>query len=151
VNKSSTTAAFACAVLCGSGLLPTVAHGQVAMKDKTSVSVLKQAPPRSVDAPIEVLAFEPQGRPFEQLCIITATGGQTIAGSKKGTDMIEPMKNRARTCGADALIIKSTSDQTIKPLRGGIDQGARAEAVAIRYLEVEAAPVESPAAARPQD
>ena len=151
MNKSSTTAAFACAVLCGSGLLPTVAHGQVAMKDKTSVSVLKQAPPRSVDAPIEVLAFEPQGRPFEQLCIITATGGQTIAGSKKGTDMIEPMKNRARTCGADALVIKSTSDQTIKPLRGGIDQGARAEAVAIRYLEVEAAPVESPAAARPQD
>ena len=151
MNKSSTTAAFACAVLCGSGLLPTVAHGQVAMKDKTSVSVLKQAPPRSVDAPIEVLAFEPKGRPFEQLCIITATGGQTIAGSKKGTDMIEPMKNRARTCGADALIIKSTSDQTIKPLRGGIDQGARAEAVAIRYLEVEAAPVESPAAARPQD
>jgi hypothetical protein len=151
MNKSSTTAAFACAVLCGSGLLPTVAHGQVAMKDKTSVSVLKQAPPRSVDAPIEVLAFEPQGRPFEQLCIITATGGQTIAGSKKGTDMIEPMKNRARTCGADALIIKSTSDQTIKPLRGGIDRGARAEAVAIRYLEVEAAPVESPAAARPQD
>ena len=151
VKKSSTTAALALAVLCGSGPLATLAHAQVAMKDKTSVSVLKQAPPRSLDAPIEVLAFEPQGRPFEQLCIITATGGQTIAGSKKGVDMIEPMKNRARTCGADALIIKSTSDQTIKPLRGGIDQGARAEGIAIRYLEIQAPAAESPATAGPQD
>jgi hypothetical protein len=27
------------------------------------------------------------------------------------------------------------SDQTWKPFRGGIDQGSRAEAVAIRYLD----------------
>ena len=45
------------------------------------------------------------------------------------------MKVDARKCGADAIIVRSTEDQTVKPLRGGIDRGARAEAVAIGFVE----------------
>ena len=65
----------------------------------------------------------------------SATGGTTIFNSAKGSDLLNKVEEDARKCGADALIIRSTESQTWKPLRGGIDQGARAQAVAIRYLD----------------
>ena len=108
---------------------------QVSLKDKTSVSVLKKVPEKPENAPVEILAEEPKGREYEALCLITATGGQTIFNAKKGSDLLKKVEADARKCGADALIIRSLEDQTWKPLRGGIDQGAKAQAIAIRYLE----------------
>ena len=113
--------------------LPVAA--QVAWKDRVNVSVLVSAPAKPADANIAVLTSEPSDRSTESLCMITATGGQTIKGSKTGLAMIEPVKKKARECGADAVVIRAVSDQTIKPLRGGIDQGARLDVVAIRYTD----------------
>ena len=118
--------------------LPVTA--QVAWKDKVNVSVLKYAAGRGAHQAIEVLMSEPGGRTFDSLCLITATGGQTIKGSKTGMDMIEPVKVKALECGADAIIIRSATDQTVKPFRGGIDQGARLEALAIRYTDQKSPP-----------
>ena len=111
------------------------ALAQVAWKDKVNVTVLKPAQQRVSTHNIAVLTSDPTDRPTEALCMITATGGQTIRGSKTGMEMIEPVKQKASECGADAIVIRSVSDQTVKPLRGGIDQGARLEAVAIRYTD----------------
>lgn len=108
---------------------------QVAWKDKTSVTVLKEYPEKPEDAQIEILGEEPKEKKYEPVCLITATGGQTIFNSKKGSNLIKKMQADARKCGADALIIRSSEDQTWKPLRGGIDQGAKAQAMAIRYTE----------------
>ncbi len=113
--------------------LPVAA--QVAWKDKVNVSILMHAEGRGSYETVDVLMSEPGGRTFDSLCLITATGGQTIKGSKTGMGMIEPVKAKALECGADAIIIRSTGDQTWKPLRGGIDQGARLEALAIRYTD----------------
>ena len=113
--------------------LVPVASAQVAWRSKTSVTVLKEAPAKPADSPVEILASEPKDREFEDVCMITATGGQTIANPKKGSGLFEKIKTDARKCGADAIIIRSSEDQTWKPLRGGIDQGAKAQAVAIRY------------------
>jgi hypothetical protein len=120
-------------------LLSLAAGAQVSIKDKTNVVVLKHAPPLAADAAVTILASEPKDRAFEELCLLSATGGQTIKNAKTGAELLEKMKVEARKCGADAMIVRSMSDQTWKPLRGGIDQGARAEAVAIRYV-VEAVP-----------
>ena len=127
-------------LLLGLVCLPLVAGAQVSIKDKTSVVVLKQVPARSAGTPVEVLASQPRDRPYEELCILTGTGGQTIKNAKTGAELLEKMKPEALACGADALIVRSMSDQTWKPFRGGIDQGARAEAVAIRFLEAAPAP-----------
>jgi hypothetical protein len=112
---------------------PAVA--QVAWKDKTSVAVLKTAPEKAKGASVEILAEEPKDRKYEAVCLITATGGQTIFSAKKGSDLFKKMEEDARKCGADALVIRSSEDQTWKPLRGGIDQGAKSQAMAIRYLD----------------
>ena len=119
---------------------------QVGWKGKTSVTVLKKYPEKPKDAPIEALASEPKKREYEDVCLITATGGQTIFSAKKGSKLIEKMKVDARKCGADAIIIRSSEDQTWKPLRGGIDQGPKAQALAIRYTD---SPGESPDSALP--
>jgi len=95
---------------------------QVAWKDKTSVTVLKEYPESPKGAVVEVLGEEPKEQKYEAVCLITATGGHTIFNSKKGSDLIRKMKEDARKCGADALVIRSSEDQTWKPLRGGIDQ-----------------------------
>jgi len=113
-------------------LIPA-ASAQVSLRSKTSVTVLKKAPAKPADTPIEILASQPKDRKFEDLCLITATGGHTIFSAKKGSKLFEKMKKDARKCGADAIIVRSSEDQTWKPLRGGIDQGAKAQAVAIRY------------------
>jgi hypothetical protein len=117
-------------------LVPIGVSAQVAWSDQTTVTVLKEHPARSEDAPVELLALEPRGRNFEALCMITATGGQTIFNTSRGNELVEELiVPDARKCGADAVIIKSAEDQSWKPLRGGIDRGARAQAIAIRYLE----------------
>lgn len=111
------------------------ASAQVAWRDRISVTVFVEAGAKAPDAEIDVLPSDPRKRDFEELCLLTATGGQTIFNSKKGSDFIDKMKVEARKCGGDALILKAAEDQTWKPLRGGIDRGARAQAMVIRYLD----------------
>lgn len=113
----------------------TALLAQVSLKDKTDVTVLKKHPERPKDATVELLAEEPKDRKYEVVCMISATGGQTIFNSKKGSDLFKKMEVDARKCGADALIIRSSESQTWKPLRGGIDQGARAQALAIKFVD----------------
>ena len=122
----------------------SAATAQVALKDTSSVTVVKQRPPKPTDTEIEILLSEPRNRKFEDLCLIVASGGHTRFGAQRGSDLFERMKVDARKCGADAIIVRSTEDQTVKPLRGGIDRGARAEAVAIGFVEeaVEAVSLE---------
>lgn len=116
-------------------LVSSFTAAQVAWKDKTSVTVLKEYPEKPKDAPIELLGEDPKDREYEVVCLISATGGQTIMGSKKGSDLFKKMEADARKCGADAMIVQSSEDQTSKPLRGGIDKGARAQAKAIRFID----------------
>ena len=108
---------------------------QVGWRDKVSVTVFVKAGAAAPDANIDVLPSDPRERKFEELCLLTATGGQTIFNSKKGSDFIEKLKVEARKCGGEALVLRSSEDQTWKPLRGGIDKGARAQAMVIRYIE----------------
>jgi hypothetical protein len=117
------------------GCLPSSAWSQVSIQDKTNVVVLKQAPARPAGTAVALLASAPTDRPCEELCILSGTGGQTIMNAKTGAELVGKMKVAALECGADAMIVRSMSDQTWKPFRGGIDQGSRAEAVAIRYLD----------------
>jgi len=105
----------------------------VGFRDKTDVIVVKEYPPKPKDSPIAHLVEEPQNREYEPVCMISATGGSTIFNSKRGSDLLKKMDKDARKCGADALIIRTTESQTWK-WGGGFD-GARAQAVAIRYLE----------------
>ena len=69
--------------------------GQVGWRDRISVTVFVEAGAKAEDAPIDVLPSDPRNRDFEELCLLSATGGQTIFNSKRGSDFIEKMKVEA--------------------------------------------------------
>lgn len=114
--------------------LPLFAQRGV-FRSKTSVTVLKEAPEKPKDAPIEVLASKPEDRKHEDLCIINAKGGQTIFNAKNASDLIEVMKKDARKCGADAIVIRSSEDRTWQATGGGGFEQAKSSVLAIRFLE----------------
>lgn len=120
------------------GSLVTVSlpvFGQLGVfRTKTSVTVLKKAPEKAKDAPVEVLASKPEDRKHEDLCIINAKGGQTIFNAKNASGLIEQMKKDARKCGADAIIIRNSEDRTWQATGGGFEQ-AKSSVLAIRFLQ----------------
>jgi hypothetical protein len=103
-------------------------------RTKTSVTVLKEAPPKSKDAPIEVLGSKPEDRKHEDVCIINAKGGQTIFNAKDSSDLLEKIKQDARKCGADAIIIRSSEDRTWQASGGGGFEQAKSSVLAIRFV-----------------
>jgi hypothetical protein len=104
-------------------------------RTKTSVTLLKEAPPKSKDAPIEILGSKPTDRKHEDVCIINAKGGQTIFNAKDSSDLLEKIKQDARKCGADAIIIRSSEDRTWKASEGGGFEQAKSSELAIRFLK----------------
>ena len=74
-------------------------------------------------------------RAYTELGLITSRTGQTIFHDRSAGGMIERMRARAASMGADAIIVRSASEGTWGLQGGGhtgFDRG-NAEAVAIRY------------------
>ena len=118
-------------ILCVASLSLLAQRG--VFRTKTSVTVLKEAPPKPKDAPIEILGSKPEDRKHEDLCIINAKGGQTIFNAKNSSDLFDKIKEDARKCGADAVIIRDSEDRTWQAT-GGFEQ-AKSSVLAIRFLK----------------
>jgi len=118
-------------IFCATSLSLLAQRG--VFRSKTSVTVLKKAPSKPKDAPIEILASKPEDRKHEDLCIINAKGGQTIFNAKNSSDLLDKIKEDARKCGADAIIIRDSEDRTWQ-VTGGFEQ-AKSSVLAIRFLE----------------
>jgi len=128
-----TAASLVVLMVLGSSLTVLSQQGGLGVfRTRTMVTVLQQRPSKPKDAPIDVLGSAPE-RKHEDVCIISAKGGQTVFNAKASGDLIEKMKVDARKCGADAIIIRQAEDRTWKPSEG-ITQ-AQSMVLAIRYLE----------------
>jgi hypothetical protein len=89
--------------------------------------------PKPLGCNIEVLTVVPTGKKFEELCLLSARGGQSIFESKSVHGLIPDMKDKACQCGADAIILKDSKEGGYN-FAGSADR-AQASATAVRYLE----------------
>ena len=92
----------------------------------------RQYPAKPPGCDVEVLTAKPHDRKVEELCIISARGGQSILDSTSMESLIPDMKAQACSCGADALVLKHGTEgsygyRTV--------HAARASGVAIRFVE----------------
>jgi hypothetical protein len=129
-----TTAIFVLSVIGSAAPVFSQQGGLGVFRTRTKVIVLKKFPAKPKDAPIEILGSKPD-RKHEDVCIISAKGGQTIFNAKAAGDLIEKMKEDARKHGADAIIIQDVEDRTWKPTQG-VGQ-AKSSVLAIRYVDEE--------------
>ncbi len=84
------------------------------------------------DCEIQVFTVEPKDRQFEELCLVSARGGQSIFEGKSVADLIPQMKKKACACGADAIIIRTSKEGGYN--FGGAADRAEASATAIRFI-----------------
>jgi len=87
---------------------------------------------REKDCHIEVFANPPADKKFEELCLISARGGQSIFEGKDVDSLLPGMKEKACQAGADAIILKNSK-------AGGYNFNAPADraeatAVAIKFV-----------------
>ncbi len=100
---------------------------------KSSSTVLKTYPAWSADHPVDVLSEFPTDRPYEEVALLDAKGGQHTFADRSTAGVVEQLKQEARKVGADAVVIRSSESGNYNWGQGGWDR-AKADAVGIRYL-----------------
>ena len=100
---------------------------------KSSSTVLKTYPAWPADHPVDVLSEFPTDRPYEEVALLDAKGGQHTFADRSTAGVVDQLKQEARRVGADAVVIRSSESGNYNWGQGGWDR-AKADAVGIRYL-----------------
>ena len=100
---------------------------------KSSSTVLKTYPAWPEDHPVDVLSEFPTDRPYEEVALLDAKGGQHTFADRSTAGVVEQLKQEARKVGADAVVIRSSEGGNYNWGQGGWDR-AKADAVGIWYL-----------------
>jgi hypothetical protein len=66
-------------------------------------------PAKPENCEIQILT-QPPKKDFEEVCLLTARGGQSIFESKSVEGLLPDLKKKACACGADAIIMKNAKE-----------------------------------------
>ncbi len=86
---------------------------------------------------VQIFYNPPEGRQYQELGLVTAQTGQTIAHDRSADWLISRMAEDAATMGADAIIIRSIQEGKWGLKGGGhtgFDRG-KGEAIAIKFTD----------------
>lgn len=101
----------------------------------TTVTKLKEKdyPSKTSNCKIRVIEDFPRSPAYEELAVIEGRAGQTAFHGQRLDDLLPDMMKRACELGADALVLKSTTESSYHEMYSG--KLGEASGVAIKFVE----------------